>query len=278
MLVLLTTVAVLLMLSGFSLIYYTAVAHPAQLRMEATATVRAISTRDAHGTAIANVQATGTAQAIANGTATAQAQVTAQAQATTTALQAIYTQSTSGPPTFSASLAAQDSANWDTYETKDGGGCAFTSGALHASVFSMGYYVPCLAHATNFTNFAFQVQLTILRGDEGGLIFRSNDTNTKFYAFRIGRDGIYSLFVVKDSSHSLSLAYDNSTAIKTGAGQSNTLTIIARGSNFYLYINQQFVGTASDGSYGTGEIGIFASDTSSNTDVAFSNVKVWTLQ
>jgi hypothetical protein len=55
------------------------------------------------------------------------------------------------------------------------------------------------------------------------------------------------------------------------------LTVIAQGNNIYLYINKQFVGSASDGTYGSGEIGFFASDTNNATDVAFSNARVWAL-
>lgn len=268
-----TAVALLLMLSGMSLIYYTAIAHPAQLRAQATATVQTILTTNARGTAMANAQATGTAQAFAHATATAQA----QAQATVTALQALYTQATSGTPALSSTLAFQDGANWDAYNTPDGGGCNFSNGALHASVFTKNYYVPCLAHNSNFTNFAYQVQLTMVEGDEGGLMVRSDDTNNHFYIFSIARDGTYRFYVVKDSNNSLSLVDDTSSIIKTGAGQSNMLTVIAQGTTFYLYINQQYVASASDASFASGEVGVAASDTTNNTDVAFTNATVWTL-
>lgn len=273
MLLLSTTVALLLMLSGMSLIYYTAIAHPAQLRSQATATVQTILTSNAHSTAIANTQATGTAQAFANATATAQA----QAQATVTALQALYTQVTSGTPALASTLAFQDGVNWDVYSTPDGGGCNFSNGALHASVFTKNYYVPCLAHNSSFTNFAYQVQMTMLEGDEGGLMVRSDDANNHFYVFSIGHDGTYRFYVVKDNNNSLSLVDDTSSIIKTGAGQSNTLTLIAQGATFYLYINQQYVASASDTSFASGEVGVAASDTTNNTDVAFTNAKVWSL-
>src|SRR5438132_3469164 len=149
MTVLLVGVALLMMSSGVVLIYYTTVAHPAQLRVQATATVQTFLTTEAQGTAIANVHATATVHTQANATATMQA----HAQATATALQSIYMKATSGTPVLSSSLVFQDSYRWDIYNTTDGGGCLFTAGALHASVFSKGFYVPCFAHATNFSNF-----------------------------------------------------------------------------------------------------------------------------
>jgi hypothetical protein len=265
----LVVLAGLVILSGISLIFYTEVAHPAQLRADATATGQAL----AQSTATANVYATATARV----TATAQAKATSQAKATATAIQSVYANATNGTPVFSSSLAAQDDGNWDVYAAVGGGGCAFTDGALHSTILRKSFYVPCFAKATNFSDFAFEAQVTIIKGDEGGLIFRADDATSKFYYFRVGHDGFYGLNVSKDDKNSTPLIYDTSSAIKTAAGQTNTLTVVARGKNIYLYINQQFVASTSDGSYSAGEIGIFAGNNGSNTDVAFSNVRVWTL-
>ena len=273
MTILLAVSALLIMFSGIGLIYYAAVAHPAQLQVQATATVQTILTANVHSTAAVNAQATGTAQSYTQVTATTQAQT----QATATALENLYIKATSAVPVLDSSLAFQTGSNWDTYNAVGGGGCAFTGGALHASVFQKSFYVPCFAHATRFSNLAFEVQMTILKGDDGGLIFRANDVTTQFYIFRVGQDGTYSLFVAKDDKHNTSIVDDQSSSIKKGVGQSNILTVIAQGSNIYLYINKQFVGSANDGTYGSGEIGIFASDTTNVTDVAFSNLRVWAL-
>jgi hypothetical protein len=266
MLALFAGLALIPILGGIILLSYVAVIHPAQLRAQATATVSA-----------AHTQATGTALAYANATASANAQATAQVMATATARQAIFNQSTSKTPTLTSSLAGQDNAEWDVYQAQGGGGCAFNDGALHASVFQAQFYVPCFAQATNFGNFAFQVQMTIIKGDEGGLIFRANDATSKFYLFRIGRDGYYSLNVSKDNNTNTPIAFDNTQAIKTGLGQPNLLTVVAQGKNIYLYINKQFVGSAMDSSYASGKIGIFAADHTNDTDVAFTNARVWTL-
>jgi hypothetical protein len=273
MTILLVGVALLMMSSGLGLIYYTTVARPAQLRVQATATVGTFLTTEAQGKATANVHAAATARAQANATATMQA----QAQATATALQNIYIKATSGMPVLSSSLIYQDRYKWDNYSTTAGDGCLFTGGALHVSVFSKGFYVPCFAHATNFSNFAYQVQVTIHEGDEGGILFRADDANSQFYFFRIGRDGFYNLYVSKDEKHNLSIAYDSSATIRTALNQPNLLTVIAQGNTFYLYINKQFVGTTSDNSYSSGEIGVFAGDNNNGTDVSFSNAQVWSL-
>ena len=276
---LILVLALLLVSGGFGLIYYTIVARPAQLHAQATATMQTILTHDAQSTAIANTQATGTAVAYTNATVTAQTQATAQAQATVTALQNIYTQATQGTPALSSSLTGQDSYNWDVNDTVDGGGCGFNAGTYHSTLFSKNFYFPCFARTTNFSNFAFQAQLVVNQGDAGGLVFRSNSNSdvAQFYLFSIDQKGSYTLEVSKDQTDSMILAEDISSAIKTGIGQKNTLTVVARGSTLYLYINKQYVGSASDNTYSSGMLGVFASDSTSNTDVSFSNAQVWTL-
>ncbi len=269
---LLTAMALLMMVGGVALIYYTAVAQPSQFRAQATATVQTIATTNAQATVTARSQATATAQAVAHASATAHA----QAQATATAYQNIYNTATSGTPRLTSSLAFQDGANWDVYNAVGGGGCGFTGGALHASIFVQHTYAPCFAQASNFSNFAFQVQMTILKGDGGGLVFRADDANAKFYLFRITHDGLLTLLVTSDSKTNTPLVDDTSPAIKKGA-QTNLVTIIARGSNIYMYVNKQYVGSTSDSSYSSGKIGVFADDTGAATDVAFSNAQVWQL-
>jgi len=271
--------ALLLVASGFGLIYYTTIAHPAQLHAQATAAVQAMLTTNANSTAVANTQATGTSVAYSNATATVQTQATVQAQSTATALQNIYTQATQGTPALNSSLAGQDNYNWDVNDTTDGGGCGFNAGTYHSTLFSKNFYFPCFARASNFSNFAFQAQLTINQGDEGGLVFRSNSNSdlAQFYLFSIKQSGSYRLEVSKDRTHNTSLAEDTSSAIKTGIRQPNTLAVVAKAGTLYLYINKQYVGSASDNTYSSGMLGVFASDTSTTTDVSFSNAQVWTL-
>jgi len=271
--------ALLLMLGGASLIYYSAVARPAQLHAQATATMQTQLTASAHGTAIANTQATGTAVTNANATATVQAQATTQAQATVTALQNIYTQATKGAPATTSPLAAQDNNNWDVNDAVGGGGCGFNAGTYHATIQSKNFYFTCFAQATNFSNFAFQVQMTINQGDAGGLVFRSNSNRdlAQFYLFSIDQKGGYRLDVSKDQTHSMPIAEDTTSTIKTGLGQLNTLTVIAKGSTIYFYINKQYVGSATDNTYSSGMLGVFAADDTANTDVSFSNAQVWAL-
>ena len=269
--------ALLVLISGFGLIFYAAALHPAQLRAQATATAETQLTMAARATAQANAQATGTAQALVNATATAQSIATAQAVATATALQNIYNQATGGNPLLNEALNGQDSLNWDQYPAVGGGGCSFSGGALYANVPQKGYYVPCFAQASNFSNFTLQVQMTIVQGDGGGLVFRANSASSKFYIFAVGRDGSYTLLISLDDKHNNPLTYGNSRAINTNLNQTNLLTIVARGSNIYLYVNKQYVGSVSDSTYNSGQIGLFGADNTNPTDVAFGHIELWQL-
>ena len=274
---LLLVLALLMMFSGVGLIYYSAVVHPLQLQVYATQTVQSILTAESKATAIVHAQATGTAQALNNALATAQAQSTAAAMATVTTYRAIYTQATSGTPVLDDSLGGNSASNWDEYSDGNGGGCQFTGGALHASILQKDYFVTCFAQSTNFSNFAFQAQMTIIRGDEGGLIFRSNNANANFYYFRIGHDGYYALFLSKGNKLDTTLAENASSAINTTPGQTNVLTVVARGSNLFFFVNKQFVASVSDNTFSGGAIGVVAGDISHPTDVAFTHAEVWLL-
>ena len=249
--------AVLIILGAGSLILFTTVIQPNQLHAQATAT------------AVANV--TGTAQA--NVTATA------QVQATASALQAIYTQATSGAPALNDPMTQQDANSWEEDTKTGGGGCAFTGGHYHATMPQAGFFASCFAAKTNFSNFALQVQMNILKGDRGGLIFRADSAASKFYRLRVDQAGTYDLYVYinNNGSSAKNILTGFSSAIHTGPNQQNKVAIIARNSMIYLYINQQYVNSISDSTYSSGSIAVFAEDHTHATDVVFTGVEVWKL-
>jgi len=271
---------ILLVISTAGIFYYTEVSYPAQLRAQATATSQQIQRENIHNTAIARIHATKLASTPHKAMAKAATQTPhkqSTAQATSIALQNLYTQSTSGHPILDTSLFYNSSAKWDIYPTQNGGGCAFTANALHSKALQANYYSPCIAHATNFHNFALEIQMTIMNGDEGGIIFRSNSHDQDFYSVRVRSDGTYGLLLTRNDGYTTPLIYDQSNLIKTGSGHTNTITIIARGDIFYLYMNKHYVGSASDSTYSSGSIGVMAVDRKNQTDVAFNNLRIWKL-
>ena len=225
----------------------------------------------------AQVTATAQAHAIvsevaATQTAVAQATVQANAMATATvvAQQNLYTQITQGAPVLSDPMSGQDNNGWD--QASD---CTFMGGAYHASVVIQGDYTTCNASSANFRNFAFQVQMVIIKGDSGGICFRSDSAENNLYYFIVYQDGSYALRFLKNGNVDGALIGGLSTAFKKGLGQTNSIAVVAQDSTFFLYINGQFVARASDTTFVSGEIGVVANDDTHPTDVAFSNAKVW---
>ena len=172
---------------------------------------------------------------------------------------------------YASSLSAQDNANWDTYGNSKGG-CAFKDGAYHATISQGGTFTICNAENTNVTDFSCQVQMTILGGDGGGLVFRNDAKSGSGYRLRIGPDGAYDLA----SQHS-TIVSSNSTAIKQGVNQVNTIKVVAIGSHISLYANGKLITTIQDTSATSGRIGLLAVDFNNNADVAFSNIQVTAL-
>lgn len=242
---------------------------------------------NATATARAQVQATAlsdntTATAIANGIATQNAINGTQATATAAAFQNLYNSSTSGAPALNDPLSDNSRSNgWDTGPSTSGGSCQFTSGAYHATIPNNSFFQTCYASSSNFTNFAFSVQMKIVQGDCGGMLFRAADVNnSKFYYWRICLGGSYDLYLYTSSSGSTAQDLTTSTTSPFNAGlnQNNLLTVIAKGQTIYLFVNRQEVDSVNDGTYGQGEIGLSAeSFSNTTTEVAYSNAEVWKL-
>ncbi len=275
--ILLVGIIVLLLIAGGGLIYFSAVVQPDMFHAQATATALARLQQTARANATSTAIAFATAQAQANATATAQAIATAQAEATTTARQTIYMQATQGTPAFNDSLAGPNVNNWDVGTNTNGESCAFTGGAYHISETQQNYNFICLAEGTSFSNFAFQVRMTIIKGDSGGMLFRGNGVNDTDYELLLQENGTYDFSVRLDKTRSRTLASGFSPIINTGLNQSNELTVVARGHSFYLYVNGQYLANADDGTYASGPIGLVAGDVTKATEVAFQNARVWTL-
>ncbi len=260
--ILLLVLAVLL-IGGSGLIYYTTVYQPNLKHAQASATAMAHITGTAHAEA------------------TAAAQATAAAIATQTALQAIYTQATSGKPTLNDPLSHADSFGWDELPVAQGSSCTFKGGAYHSET-PARTTTPCIAEATNFSNFAFQVEITIVSGQTGGMMFRANRTNFSSYLFSISTDGTYLLHKFSEDSsgalHDETLVSGSTSTVNTVDGQSNLIAVVARGNDLYLYVNKQYVDHASDSTSRSGQIGVFSagSDTS-GAEAMFRHAQVWKL-
>jgi hypothetical protein len=177
---------------------------------------------------------------------------------------------------FASPLSTNDAHNWLEYDSKDFGSCTFKGGAYHASTSLGSPYDFCAPiENTDFSNFAFQAEMTIVRGDMGGLVFRETYSS---YSFFIGQDGSY-IFIVTNNvtGAKTTLLNSFSSDIKMGLNQTNLIAVVARGSSFYLYVDKQYIAQLSDSSSSFGSIGVAAHNANHATEVAFRNVQLWNL-
>ena len=231
------------------------------------------TTNREHAAATATAQTNATTTAQVNATSTAQANATAQAQATATFVASHYP--------FSNNLVLDDPLsdnskgnNWDVNTSSDGKeACQFTAGTYHVAALDLRYANHCYARNTTFSNFTYQVEMTIVKGDWGGIAFRFG-----YFAY-ISPQGNYELDSFDGQNYKI-VGSGTSTAIKTGLNQSNLIAIVARGNTLELYVNELLITKVGDNTSSQGQIGVIASPGGNQghpTEVVFSNAKVWKL-
>jgi Concanavalin A-like lectin/glucanases superfamily len=161
------------------------------------------------------------------------------------------------------------------YEGTEGNGnCAFTGGTYNASVSQLSVMHKCQGGAS-FSNFIFQVQMNIIHGDFGGIIFRSDSTGSQFYNFRVNNNGDYDILMSQNNSTSLkSLSTDTDSSFSPN--QTITIAVVADGSTITPYIDGKAFPSVTDSTYSQGYIGFAADDEGNPTEVAFSNAQLWT--
>jgi serine/threonine protein kinase len=162
-------------------------------------------------------------------------------------------------------------------ETSDTRGSSeFIGGAYHIISSVSGSYHYCYPLAYNFSNFAYEVQVTLVQGDQAGIVFRVNDTNYSFYYFHVDNQGDYALDIRNQSGSTTTLKSGTNPAINTTSGQSNILGVVANGSQIDLYVNHQKIDSVSDTTYSQGEVGVAVYENTNPTEAIFTNAKVWT--
>lgn len=254
---------ILLLLGSSGLILDLTYYHPSQVAFGATATANGqeTATTNASQTQIADFEATGDAQA----------------QATVQFYQNIYQSITRNKPTMNDALSHQSSIDWDEYSVAGQDACDFKNGRYHDEQIAIHFFNPCGEDDRGFGNFALQIDMTIVSGDYGGIMFRGHDGF--FYFFNIDLDGYYSfnLYNYKKSNYPQQLDTGNTSYMQASNSATNEITLIAQENMFYIYVNGHFIETVTDGSYQSGWFGLIADSYQNVTDVAFSNLRIWQL-
>jgi hypothetical protein len=225
-------------------------------------------------------QAHATTNATARASPTLRPRVTAQSALTRQASPTLNTGQNPYPP-HTGDLALNDPLKdnsrgyrWDVGPLAKGGSCSFTGGSYHVGMSIRGHLLACNAEAVTFRNLTYEVQMTILKGNRGGIFFRQVGTNGPYYYYSIKIDGSYELDSF-DGKTTHVLQQGSSPAVKRGQDQPNRLAVVASGSSIDLYVNGQSILHVSDNTTSNGLIGVAADATDQLAEVAFSNARVW---
>jgi hypothetical protein len=200
---------------------------------------------------------------------------------------AIYAQVMCKHAQRSSALDRQDGLHWDENDQ-----CSFQQGAYHVLLPTTAYVAECFAHATSFgPNFALQVDITVLKGYSGGLVFHAEgpSSNWDVVTSRIPIDiwGTYNFYLAstnvpchlsKDTSDP-NYCHSPHGTITYGTGVTNTMTVIALDSLIYFYANGFFIDQAQAPASSplTGFLGVFANGSRVTADVAFRHLQIWNI-
>ena len=297
--------SVLLIIAGSGVLVYTTVSNQiatdqaqgtATAQTNATMLARVITntaSAEHNATALAQANATmtaqtrGTATALASATAVAQAHATATAQVNADATATAQAAVRNPYPPYSGTLVLNDPLNnnsqghnWDVYGLPDTNDCQFVAGAYESTIHELSGIEgsnACFAENTNFTNFTFQVQVTVVKGSCGGVSFRGDSKAGNFYEFHVCSDGTYQLYNASMDLIGSPFAYGPFPAIHKGLGQTNAVAVVAIGDTITLYVNGQNITSVIISLYSHGQIGCEATEIDNSTMVMFRNAMVWTL-
>lgn len=162
----------------------------------------------------------------------------------------------------------------------DGTQCYFTPQGYHVYTGMAHAVAWCYTAQRSFTDAVFTVQAQLLYGDFCGLVFRLTPHSKAFYVLELNSQGEYRLqrAIGNDPERWLTLIdWTHSAAIHKGYLQTNTFLVLATGSHFRFYINQQLtVSTFSDPAYTSGYFGLLVGgDHVGGTEARFIHVGVF---
>ncbi len=232
-------------------------------------------------TALAAQAATATAHAQETATVIAGMTVTAEAKASATA--GVIQTATSGKPVYLDALTNANSANTVAANWDQNNKCAFASDGYHEKEDSNWHI--CGEAAYPYQNAAITVRVNILSGQSGGLLFRASPAlfdQYSGYLFEIDSAGQYRISRVSVGIGVPILTrmtdWTPSPVLRQGSNASNTLQVIAQGSNLSFYANGVFLVQLTDTTYSSGVIAFYATTHGTTpADVVYSNLRVYPL-
>ncbi|MHB8596568.1 MAG: hypothetical protein ACYDER_07135 [Ktedonobacteraceae bacterium] len=167
--------------------------------------------------------------------------------------------------------------NWQQGTNVNNATCQFSGSSLEVTQPKLGYFHGCTAYNTNFSNFAYEVQMTLIKGDYGGIAFCINTMLGNYYHFDVGTNGLYSLTAFARDMPIITLSSSKTSIINTGLNQTNTLAVVVDNGTISLYVNLRLITTINDTTYTSGQIGVYVGDNNHATEALFTDARVWQL-
>jgi len=172
--------------------------------------------------------------------------------------------------------------NWQVAATQGNNACQFANRAYQSANdnTSTNLYngTVCFAEHTDFSNFTFQVQITLVQGLCGGIVFRGDSKANNFDRFVICSNAWYDFRQCSGGYCDVVFVNGLSPAINTALGTTNTLAVVANGPVITIYVNGKQVVSATDSGFSQGQIGLVTSGYNSTLTIAtFRNARVWAM-
>jgi hypothetical protein len=165
--------------------------------------------------------------------------------------------------------------NWLTGTNERGATCEFGEGAYHTTQPAHGFFHACDARNTDFSNFIFEVDMTLVAGDYAGVLFRKA-SNDKYYIFHLATDGAYDLRLYSQSGSEGQSLVKGSTSINLY--QENLIAVVANQNTITMYVNHQLIRSVNDNALIHGRIAVLVgNNTVELAEARFRNAKVWAI-
>jgi eukaryotic-like serine/threonine-protein kinase len=151
--------------------------------------------------------------------------------------------------------------------------CAFAKGGYDVTQPAQGFFHSCTAYNTNFSNFTYEVQMSMISGDYAGIIF-CKETTDLYYLFRIYTNGTYSLLRNVDANIDHAIPLASGSVAYSGTG---IIGVVVSGGTISLYFNRHQIGSVSDSTLTHGQIAVLTGNNTTSAETVFNNAKVWQL-
>jgi serine/threonine protein kinase len=205
--------------------------------------------------------------------------ITTPARTSTTALSPVNNSQNPYPPNTGTLVLNDPLVNnsqiwdWQLGTNNNNATCAFVKGGYDVTQPAQGFFHSCTAYNTNFSNFAYEVEMSMVSGDYVGITFCKESTNL-YYLFRIYTNGTYSLYRNVDAN------IDDAVPLANGPvafSETGIIGVVDNAGTISLYFNRQLIGSATDNTFTHGQIAVLTGNNTTSAETVFNNAKVWQL-